>query len=214
MERVVIYGAGGFGRELVRHVRNSRPGAEIVFVSDNPEEVGSRVKGLPVVGAESIAPTDLIVLAIADGAIRRELASRFSNFLPLHSPTALVDDGVAFAEGSILCDYTVVTADARTRIGKHFHCNAYSHVGHDCLIGDFVTLGPKVSVNGNVHLGDDVYIGSGAQIRSGTSGKPIVIGAGAFIAMGAVVVKDVPPGIRVAGNPARPMAQALSSVAA
>lgn len=54
---------------------------------------------------------------------------------------------------------------------------------------------------------DDVYIGSGAQIRSGTPEKPIVIGAGAFIAMGAIVVKDVPPGVRVAGNPARPMDQ-------
>lgn len=209
--RVVIYGAGGFGREMVRHVRAARPGSEVVFASDNPYEIGSYWNGMIVIAPDEFRASDLCVLAVGNAAARRRMAPRCPGFLNLVAPTAIIDEGIVLPEGAVVCDYAIFTADNQTVIGKHFHCNFHSHVGHDCVIGDFVTLAPKVSVNGNVHIGDDVYVGSGAQIRSGTPEKPIVIGAGAFIAMGAVVTKDVPPGVRVAGNPARPMVSATIS---
>lgn len=92
----------------------------------------------------------------------------------------------------------LVTASAR--IGRQFQCNIYSYVAHDCVIGDFVTFAPKVSCNGNVHVHDGSYIGTGAIIRNGTPSKPLVIGAGAIVCMGAVVTEDVPAGTKVGGH--------------
>ncbi len=50
-----------------------------------------------------------------------------------------------------------------------------------------------------VVIGDDVWIGIGAIILKGVG-----IGDGSFVAPGSVVTHDVPPGVRVAGNPACP----------
>ena len=64
---------------------------------------------------------------------------------------------------------------------------------------------PGARVNGNIHVEDHAYIGSGAVIKQGTPEKPLVIGKGSVIGMGAVVTKDVKPNSTVIGNPARVM---------
>ena len=89
------------------------------------------------------------------------------------------------------------------RIGRHFHSNVFSFVGHESVLGDYVTFGPRATCNGNVHIGDHAYIGANAVIRQGTHDKALKIGRGAFVGMGAVVTSDVPDGAVVVGNPAR-----------
>jgi acetyltransferase-like isoleucine patch superfamily enzyme len=80
-------------------------------------------------------------------------------------------------------------------------------VAHDCIIGDFVTFAPAVKCNGNVIVEDHAYVGTGAIIRQGTPNKPIVIGRGAVVGMGAVVTRSVAPGATVVGSPARPISK-------
>jgi len=200
--KLAIYGPGGFGRELVQAAnewaaQSAQPG-RIVFVSDDPRQVGTEICGLPVIGpGELDCPT---IIAIADAPTRRAIAARIDPG-ELVASTHRRGPNVQVMPGSIFCDYTIVTASAN--IGHHFQCNIYSYVAHDCVIGDFVTFAPKVCCNGNVHIEDDVYVGTGAVLRQGLPGKPLRIGRGAVIGMGAVVTKDVPPGAVVVGNPAR-----------
>lgn len=207
--RLVIFGPGGMGRELVGIARLSalrrfeaRESPEVVFAAD---VAGHDVLGLRVIGQDELGPDDRLVIAIGSSQIRREVAERLSHIPAgnLIAPSAIIGPEVTIGEGAVICDFCSVTASVT--IGRHFQCNIYSHVSHDCRIGDFVTFAPRVSCNGNIHIGDGAYVGSGAVIRQGTPDKPLVIGAGATVGMGAVVTRDVPPGVTVVGNPARPM---------
>ncbi len=202
--RIAIFGLGGFGREILNLARAAAReiSGTVVFVADSP---GGDAAGVEVIGCDQLGPDDRLAIALGDSAARRAVAERLHEVVPatLIAATAVIGPEVEIGEGAVICDHCTVTASAR--IGRHFQCNIYSYVAHDCRIGDFVTFAPRVSCNGNVWIGDGAYVGTGAVIKQGTAGKPIVIGAGATIGMGAVVTKSVPPGVTVIGNPARPL---------
>jgi sugar O-acyltransferase (sialic acid O-acetyltransferase NeuD family) len=169
------------------------------------------VNGTPCLSVEEFlalpAGRREFTVAIAASAVRQRLAEDLlragAEPLEVRAGTATVMDANVIGPGAILCGYTTVTSNVR--IGAFFHANLYSYVEHDSVIGDYVTFAPGVHCNGNVHIGDHAYIGSGAILRQGTNDKPLVIGAGAIVGMGAVVTKDVAPGETVVGNPARPL---------
>ena len=145
-------------------------------------------------------------VAVGSGGDREAMVTKVgSNAEPLAllAPQATILDCNIIGIGSVFCPNTMVTSNAK--IGKFFQCNIYAYVAHDCVIGDFVTFAPGVRCNGRVHIDDYAYIGTNAIIREGTSDKPLHIGKGAVVGMGAVVTKDVPAGATVVGNPARVM---------
>jgi sugar O-acyltransferase (sialic acid O-acetyltransferase NeuD family) len=207
-----LYGAGGHGRETMHVLRSSivlEPDTRIIFIDDTATD--DRINDCDVLSfdqflAES-AFAKAVNCAVGDPRLRRRLVDKCTAadlaFFDVCAKETVVMDDVEIGEGSILSPYVTVTSNIR--IGRHFHANYYSCVSHDCIIGDFVTFAPRVSCNGNIVIEDDVYVGTGAIIRQGRPGKPIVIGRGAVIGMGAVVTKDVAPGVTVIGNPARPM---------
>ena len=197
-----IYGAGGCGRGILPIVRDQlETGDRLVFVDD---KAGAAVNGHQVLSfADFVASETIekrICIAVANSAVRAKLAAQCEaaglEFFAVHHENCIKMDDVEIGEGALFSPFTTVTSNVR--IGRHFQCNLYSYVEHDCKIGDFVTFAPAVRCNGHVSIGDGTYIGAGAIIRQG-----LTIGAEATIGMGAVVTKDVPAGETWVGNPAR-----------
>lgn len=206
-----VFGASGFGREVMPVLREQVKGSQLFFVDDNP--VHNELNDHQVISYEEFLGLDVeskfITIAIADSAIRKKLAERCMvdgvTIVDVVAANSVVLDDVEIGAGAILCPFTMITSNVKVGIG--FHANIYSYVAHDCVIGDYVTFAPGVKCNGNIEIGDFAYIGTGAIIKQGRPGKPLRVGKGAVVGMGAVVTKDVADGVVVVGNPAKPLAR-------
>ena len=207
-----IYGASGFGKEVMPLVRQQDPQLNqenFVYVDDGDKL--DKLDDYKVLNYKQFlqysATKKCITIAIANSQVREKLNAKLVQdnieIINVIANNALQYDNITMGEGSIICGFVHLTSNIK--IGKGFHANIYSYIAHDCVIGDFVTFAPRVSCNGNVHIEDHAYIGTGAVLRQGTPDKPLIIGKGAIVGMGAVVTKDVPAGVTVVGNPARPL---------
>lgn len=211
-----LMGAGGFGREVMpfaktsiaRSLQISPDKIDTYFIETwDPKE--SKVNGYPTLSLNDFINIDgekYFNVAVGNGKDRETMVRQIENYakpLTLQTLQTTILECNIIEEGSIFCPNTMVTSNAV--IGKFFQCNIYSYVAHDCVIGNFVTFAPGVRCNGRVQIDDYAYIGTNAIIREGTPNKPLHIGKGAVVGMGAVVTKDVPAGATVIGNPARRM---------
>src|SRR5205823_5112002 len=86
-----------------------------------------------------------------------------------------------------------------TTIGDRNLLLAYSHIAHDCLIGDDTTFSNNAQLAGHVVVGDYAVLGGFVGVHQFCR-----IGAHAMIAAGSIVLQDVPPFVTAAGYPAKP----------
>lgn len=215
---VGLIGAGGMGREVMPYTRKSAastlgiPEAAIdLFFVETANPTLSSTNGYPLISLEhflSLKSDKYFNVAIGNGQIRKSIVDTIAGRaipLEIRSPDVLIMEANEIGVGAVMCPRSMITSNAK--IGDFFQCNYYSHVAHDCVIGDYVTFGPGVRCNGRVQIGDFAYIGSNVVIREGTLESPLRIGRGAIVGMGAVVTKDVPDDTKVVGNPARLLAK-------
>uniref|UniRef100_UPI0038B3966B acyl-ACP--UDP-N-acetylglucosamine O-acyltransferase n=1 Tax=Methylobacter luteus TaxID=415 RepID=UPI0038B3966B len=86
-----------------------------------------------------------------------------------------------------------------TQIGNDNLFMAYTHVAHDCIIGDHVIMANGASLAGHVHLNSHAILGGFTLVHQFTQ-----IGQYSFAAMGSAITQDIPPFVMVGGKPTRP----------
>lgn len=210
-KKLIIIGAGGFGREvawLVERINNYAETWEIIgFIDDNEDVKGKVINGYKVLGATS----DIIeneetyfVCAVGASKVRERIIKKVEEINPvikfatLIDPSVEVSNFVNIGEGSIICANTILTVNID--IGKHVIINLSCTVGHDVIIKEYSTLYPSVNVSGNTVLGHACEVGTGTQIIQGKA-----IGDYSIIGAGAVIVKNIPDNCTAVGIPAKPV---------
>jgi acetyltransferase-like isoleucine patch superfamily enzyme len=76
--------------------------------------------------------------------------------------------------------------------------NLHSSVDHDACVDDWTQVNCHCDLTGGVQVGKEVFFGSSVSIIPG-----VRVGDGAYLGAGSVVLRDVPPGAKVFGVPAR-----------
>lgn len=210
-ERIVIFGFGGFGREvheMILDINRSDHRFDLVgFLDGNQEAFGSIVHDLPVLGGPEWVqsnPGVNVVLALGSPVSKKRVLSQFdgldANFPAIVSPRAWIGDYVEIGAGSIICAGTIVTTDVE--IGSFCTLNLNVTVGHDVTIGDYATLAPAANVSGNVHIRTGCEFGTNAIVI-----PSVEIGEWSIIGAGTVVTGDLPANVTAVGAPAKVIKQ-------
>jgi UDP-N-acetylglucosamine acyltransferase len=103
----------------------------------------------------------------------------FREFISIHAGTAQDRGDTAIGNGNLFL--------------------AYTHVAHDCVIGNQTTFSNNAQIAGHVTIGDFVVLGAYAGVHQFCR-----VGAHAMLAAGSIVLQDVPPFVTVQGYPAKP----------
>jgi UDP-N-acetylglucosamine acyltransferase len=112
----------------------------------------------------------------------------------------LAGEGVEIGDGNRLREFVTVHQGTKraTRIDDECYLLVRSHVGHDVLLDNGVTLSCSAQLGGHTEVGAHANIGMGAVIHQHSR-----IGPGAMVGMGASVRREVAPFSIAVGNPAR-----------
>lgn len=203
-----IVGGGGLGREMWDYAVQAIAAGEEAwvlggFVDDNPDAMSAFDRSIPVRGPiAKVAPDadSVFIMAIGDPrtklALARGLEARGARFTNVVHPTAVFGARNRIGVGCMFGPHSGATCDGF--IGDHVSMISKCGIGHDARLGDGCTLSGFSEVNGYAVLDEGVLLGSHAvvapSVHMGTYSKAFA---------GAVVMKNVAPGVQVGGNPAR-----------
>ena len=116
-----------------------------------------------------------------------------------NEPTTLVIGNENIIREGVTIHRGTVQDRGETLIGDRNLIMAYSHIAHDCVLGNDIVLTNQAALAGSVHVGDGAILGGYAIVHQFCS-----LGSYSFCAMGRAVNKDIPAYVKVRGNPAKP----------
>ncbi len=180
-------------------------------------DAGARIAGDVDIGAYSIVGPDVTIGAgtrigphvVVTGRTTIGARNRVFQFASVGEipqdrkyggePTATV-----IGDDNVIREFVTIhagTAQDRgvTTIGNGNWFLAYTHVAHDCVVGDATTFSNNAQIAGHVTIGDYAVLGAYAGVHQFCR-----VGAHAMVAAGAIVLQDVPPFVTVSGYPAKP----------
>ena len=179
------------------------PGAELA----DDVEVGaySIVGGAVRVGAGTrIGPHVVVAGRTTIGARNRIFQFASVGDIPQDRKYGGEPTATAIGDDNVIREFVTIhagTAQDRgvTTIGNGNWFLAYTHVAHDCVVGDATTFSNNAQIAGHVTIGDYAVLGAYAGVHQFCR-----VGAHAMVAAGAIVLQDVPPFVTVSGYPAKP----------
>jgi sugar O-acyltransferase (sialic acid O-acetyltransferase NeuD family) len=205
MKRLLIVGAGGFGRELMSYARevSERDGFTVGgFLDPDPKALDGFDCDARILGDErewAVEADDRFLIAVGDpeqrARIHDALVRRSAQFHTLIHPMAWKAPTARLGPGTIMAPFSSVTADAV--VGMNVLLNISVCIGHNATVGDHSVISPLTIVTGACTIGDKAFIASSCVIA-----PKRVLGKRSTISAGAVVFRNVPENALARGNPA------------
>ena len=210
MKDIVIYGAGGFGREiacLLRLINEKENQWNLIgFLDDNETIWGTKNEYGTVLGdSEWLNKCDKeLACAIAVGnpnavqAIVGKINSPKVSFPNLFAPTVtfLDKDSLQIGQGNIFCSNCFISCNVK--VGNFNLFNGYIPIGHDAVIGDYNVVMPACNISGGVTLGECNFLGVQSVVL-----QYVKIGNNTRIGANSVIMRKTKDGFLYMGNPAK-----------
>lgn len=210
MKKIVILGAGGFGREvklIIDDINTENSEYDFLGFYDDNVEKGKLINGFPILGTiqdlNNVTEETLVALGIGEPKTKKSLIKELENdklqFPTLIHPSCIIsNDQVYVGKGTIICAGNIITCNIR--IEDFVTINLMCTVGHDTHIKNYCSFMPSVNISGEVVVHENVYVGTGAKIIN-----QLEIGKNTIIGAGAVVSKSLPENCTAVGIPAKPI---------
>ncbi len=193
--KLVIIGAGGFGRETAWTAETA--GYEVLGFCDDDASASARCDERPFFGTieeaakKGLSAGTLFFVAVGTNVARRSLFERAIRCglspVSVLSPAACIAPGVTIGDGSYAGPGCVISVGVR--IGRGVIVNTLASVGHDVTIGDFAQICPAAAISGGCSIGGNALVGTNATVI------PLKrIGADATLGAGALALRDLGDG--------------------
>lgn len=205
MQRLIVVGAGGLGREVEALARNDYANGKDWyiggFLDTRPDVLSAFAMQVGVIGDPmTFVPQkdDIFVVAIGDTRLKKRVVAsmrlRGAQFVSLRTHVQISPR--ARYGAAVFGDRATVSVDAS--VGDYAFIGADTILGHDVVVEDYVHIGARCFVAGRARVGEGAVIHPMSSIA-----MDVRIGEWATVGLGAVVFNEVPPGATVVGNPAR-----------
>lgn len=198
MNKIIgLFGKGGFTREIRSHIlKKYNNNIDIQIITDVIDKKDKDIVDIKNINKQLYN----FLITTGDPKLRKYLYNKYPNLNYInyiHDCNNILDkDSINIGNGSIICAGSVLTTNIT--IGLCNHINLNSTIGHDTIVGDFVTCSPGVNISGNCKIGNNVLIGTNTAIR-----EHITICDDVVIGMNSNIIKNVvEPGVYI-GNPLR-----------
>lgn len=217
MNDLVIYGAGGAGRENYQIVQEINTFRFLGFIDDSSREDTCMVVGrgfakilhgnprVLITNWLRDRPNSCLSINISPGNpyVKEKMLNNIPEDLRILFPTLINPnvDQLYYSEiggGCVILSKSVFTVNVK--IGNFVRIHVSCNITHEVEIGDFSTVSPGSTLCGGVKVGKRCQIGAGTTVL-----PKVKIADDVIVGAGSVVTKDVDSGIVVVGNPAKYM---------
>ena len=178
LKDIVIFGAGGFGQEVlwtIEDINKEKNEWNVIgFLDDNEALWGKDFKGYPVIDPQQFLENHKGCFYMSNGigtcAVKYKIRNRFNfsniKFATLIHPSvifgkgaSLSGEGIIIQAGTILAPYCVIK--------NYVTINLDATIGHDAIVEDYATIAPGVHLSGFSKIGRGSNVGTGCAVIEG-----------------------------------------------
>jgi len=209
MKHLIIIGARGWGREVYAAAIGTKAYRDGEFdvkgFLDSKADAFEGLKGdyPPIICAPEdyeIQQDDIFFVALGEPKWRKHYAEimeqKGAHFLTIICEGAYVNPTATIGEGSFIAGWSCVSDNVN--IGKHVMIHPFCDLGHDTRIGDYASIEAYCFFGGYSEMGTESVM----HVRSHLLPHKI-IGNNVVVGASSVVIRNVPDGQHVFGNPAK-----------